>query len=225
MHVWGKHLHFFQLLLSWFAVWGCLTEHKCNFFECVPWELGSRITPMVAHLPGGTHFPGLEQSWLKWIRWAGSRGESRDLCISFAFQLCRPDCRINPSQRNSCGRQEGWGIGSARCVCTHSQNLALLLDEITDYKWLTHPAVQTFGLPGRLHSLEMTVPFIRGVFLLEEGLQQLTQLLAATCCSLCTSRLYSSFNSALESSTTCTKHFTGQRCKMWFLPWRIFFWF
>lgn len=56
-------------------------------------------------------------------------------------------------------------------MCTyHSQNLALFLDEITDSKWLTHPAVQTFGLPGRLHSLEMTVPFISSVFLLEEGL-------------------------------------------------------
>lgn len=113
------------------------------------------------------------------------------------------------------------GIDSARCVCTHSQSLALFLVEITDRKWLTHPAVQTFGLPGRLHSLEMTVPFISTVFLLEEGLQQLTWLLAATCCSLCTPRLYSSFNSAQESSTTCTKHFTEQRCG--FCPEDFFF--
>lgn len=107
--------------------------------------------------------------------------------------------------------QEDSGIDGARCVCTHSQHLA----EITDNEWLTHPAVQTFGLPGRLHSLEMTVPFTSSVFLLEEGLQQLTWLLAATCC---TCRLYSSFNSGLESSTKCTKHFTEQRIKMWFLP-------
>lgn len=179
-------------------MWKHLREHKCSFSEHVTWKLGSRITPTVVRLPWGTHFPGLEQSWLKWIPWRGSRGESRDLCTSFAFLLCRTNCEVNHSQRNSCGRLEDWGIDSARCVCTHSQNLALLLPEITDNKWLTHPAVQTFGLPGRLHSLEMTVPFISSVFLLEEGLQELTWLLAATCYSLCTSRLYSSFNSGKQ---------------------------
>lgn len=33
------------------AVWGCFREHKCSFFEHVTWKLGSRITPIVAHLP------------------------------------------------------------------------------------------------------------------------------------------------------------------------------
>lgn len=69
---------------------------------------------------------------------------------------------------------EGRGIDSAGFVPI--ARIWLFLDKVADNKWLTHPAIQIFGLSVRLHSFEMTVPLISGVFILDEGLQQLTQL-------------------------------------------------